>query len=341
MATVNRQLRVARWPDGFPGPEHFEIVEAPVPRPGDAQVLIRNRWLSIDPYYRHALGPRFVGTPFRRPGDTMMAVTLGEVIESRDPRIPVGRHVTTLFGDMQDYAVVDGRDVRLLPDTLFGPGKLPLSTALGVAGIPGLTAYAALVAHGRPRPGETFVVSSASGCVGATAGQLAQIMGARAVGIAGAAAKCAWTVEKAGFEACVSYKSPIFAADLAAACPDGIDIDMEHVGGDVLATILPLMATGGRVVISGLIDQYNHAVAPLSPNWGVIVSKQLVVSGLRVFAHLDLMPDYERMIAPRLLEGSFAYVEDIRDGLAEAPASLARVLTGANFGKSLIRMDGD
>lgn len=267
-----------------------------------------------------------------------MAVTLGEVIESRDPRVPVGAHVTTLFGDMQDYAVIDGRDARILPDELFGPGGLPLSTALGVAGIPGLTAYAALVAHGRLRPGQTFVVSSASGCVGATAGQLARTMGARAVGIAGAAAKCAWTVEKAGFNACVSYKSPDFAEELAAACPDGIDVDMEHVGGNVLATILPLMATNGRIVISGLIDQYNQSVAPPSPNWGVIVSKQLVVSGLRVFAHLDLMAEYERFIAPRLLAGEIAYVEDVRDGLAEAPASLARALTGANFGKSLIRM---
>ena len=339
MTIVNRQLKVRAWPDGLPGPEHFEIVEGAVPVPGDAQLLIRNHWLSIDPYYRQSLGPRFVGTPFRHPGDTMMAVTLGEVIESRDPRVPVGQLVTTLLGDMQDYAVVDGRDVRLLSDELFGPGKLPLSTALGVAGIPGLTAYSALIAHGHPRPGETFVVSSASGCVGATAGQLAKLMGLRAVGIAGVPEKCAWTVEKAGFDACVSYKSPDFAAQLAAACPAGIDIDMEHVGGDVLATILPLMATRGRVVISGLIDQYNHAVAPPSPNWGVIVSKQLVVSGLRVFAHLDLMPEYERLVAPLIADGSFAYVEDIRDGLAEAPASLARVLTGQNFGKSLIRME--
>ena len=342
MSTVNRQLRVRAWPDGLPQPEDFEIVEVPLPSPGDAQVLIRNLWLSIDPYYRHALGPRFVGTPFRKPGDVMMAVTLGEVVESRDPRIPVGRHVTTLLGDMQDFAVVDGRDLRLLPDSLFGPefgpGKLPLSTALGIAGIPGLTAYAALMVHARARPGETFLVSSASGCVGATGGQLARMMGLRVVGIAGAPEKCAWTVDVAGFDACVSYKSPSFAADLAAACPDGIDIDMEHVGGDVLATVLPLMNTNGRVVISGLIDQYNHAVAPPSPNWGVIVAKQLTVSGLRVFAHFDLMPEYQRLIAPRILDGSFAYLEDVHDGLAEAPASLARVLTGGNFGKSLIRM---
>jgi NADPH-dependent curcumin reductase CurA len=338
MASINRQLRVKTWPDGLPGPEHFEIVEAPLPEPGDAEVLIRNLWLSIDPYYRHSLGPRFVGTPFCRPGDVMMGVTLGEVIQSRDPLFPVGRYVVTRFGGMQAYAAVSGRELRLLPDDLFGPGKLPLSTALGVAGIPGLTAYAGLMEHGRPRPGETFLVSSASGCVGATAGQLAKLMGLRAVGIAGSPAKVAWTVETAGFDACVSYKSEGFAAELAAACPNGVDINFEHVGGAVLAAVLPLMATDGRIVISGLIDQYNKDVSPPGPNWGIIVSRHLSVYGLRVFNHFDLMPKFERLIAARIMQGAFAYSEDVRDGLEEAPASLARVLTGGNFGKSLIRI---
>jgi NADPH-dependent curcumin reductase CurA len=303
--------------------------------------MIRNLWLSIDPYYRQSLGPRFVGLPFCRPGDLMMGVTLGVVVESRDPAVAVGRHVTTLLGGMQDYAAVAGRDVRLLPEDLFGPGKLPLSTALGVAGIPGLTAYAALVAHARSRPGETFVVSSAGGCVGATAGQLARIMGLRAVGIAGPAEKLAWARETAGFDACVSYRSPSFAADLAEACPGGVDINLEHVGGKVLATILPLMALDGRVVMCGMIDQYNEAVSPPGPNWGVILQKRLTVSGLRVFEHLTLMTAYERMIAPRLLDGSFAYAEDVLEGLEQAPVMLSRVLTGANFGKSLIRISED
>lgn len=340
MSTVNRQLRVKTWPQGLPGPDDFEIVEGSVPVPGDAQVLIRNLWLSVDPYYRHSLGPRFVGTRFRHPGDVMMAVSLGEVIESRDPRIPVGRHVTTLLGDCQDYAVIDSRDARLLPDDLFGEGagKLPLSTALGVAGIPGLTAYSALVAHARPHPGETFVVSSASGCVGATAGQIAAIMGLRVVGIAGAAEKCTWTVDAAGFDACVSYKAPDFAAQLAAACPVGIDVNMEHVGGAVLDAILPLMRPYGRIVMSGLIDQYNKDIAPPGPNWGIIIQRKLIVSGLRVFDHFDLMDEFERLVAPRILDGSFAYREDIADGLAAFPGALARVLTGGNFGKTLIRL---
>jgi NADPH-dependent curcumin reductase CurA len=339
MAQINRQLKVKAWPDGLPGPEHFDLVDGVIPRLNDAQVLIRNLWLSIDPYYRHALGPRFLGTPFRRPGDVMMAVTLGQVVESRDPLVPVGCHVTTLLGDMQDYAAVNGADVRLLPDDLFGPGGLPLSTALGVAGIPGLTAYAAVLEYAKPRPGQTFVVSSASGCVGATAGQIAKIMGMRAVGIAGSPQKLAWTVEKAGFDACVSYRSPQFAEELAAACPRGIDVNMEHVGGSVLATVLPLMAFDGRIVMSGLIDQYNAAVSPPGPNWGIILIRRLTVSGLRVLDNqMHLMGQYERMIAPRILDGSFAYVEDVREGLEEAPLSLARVLTGGNFGKSLIHI---
>ncbi len=338
VTTGNRQLRVKTWPDGLPCASDFELVEGPIPALNEAQVLIRNLFLSIDPYYRHALGPRFLGTPFRRPGDVMMGVTLGEVVKSRDPLVPVGAHVTTLLGDMQDYTAVSGREVRVLPTEIFGPGGLPLSTALGVAGMPGLTAYAALVAHARPRPDETFVVSSAGGCVGATAGQLAQIMGLRAVGIAGTAEKLAWVTEKAGFAACVSYKSPDFAAELAASCPRGIDINMEHVGGAVLAATLPLMVYGGRVVLSGLIDQYNHAVAPPGPNWGVIIAKSLTVTGLRVFDHMALMPQFERLIAAHVLDGSLVYTEDIAEGLEAAPDALARVLSGRNFGKSIVRI---
>jgi NADPH-dependent curcumin reductase CurA len=338
MSTANRQLLVKSWPNGLPTPDDFEIVETPLPVPGDAQILIRNLWLSIDPYYRHSLGPRFVGTKFCHPGDVMMGVTLGQVVRSHDPLVPVGRYVTTLLGGMQEYTVVGGRDVRLLADELFGPGKLPLSTALGVAGIPGLTAYSALMVHGKTSPGETFLVSSAGGCVGATAGQLAQLMGLRAVGIAGSAQKVAWVLEEAGFDACVSYKSNSFAEDLAKACPRGIDVNMEHVGGEVLNTVLPLMTQNGRIVISGLIDQYNKPVSPPGPNWGVIVSKHLTVSGLRVFNHFDLMPQYERLVADQIAKGALVYAEDICEGLAEAPGSLARVLTGANFGKSLVRI---
>ena len=334
----NRKLIVKKWPDGLPTRDDFEIADDDVAAPGPGEVLIRNLWLSIDPYYRHCLGPRFLGTPFRHPGDVMMGVTLGEVIDSQDPRIPAGRFVTTLLGDMQNFAIVNGRDLRLLPDDLFGPGKLPLSTALGVAGIPGLTAYAGLIKHGQSRPGQTLVVSSAGGCVGATAGQLAKMMGLRAIGIAGSSAKLAWVVEVAGFDACVSYKSAAFADELKAACPNGVDIDFEHVGGQVLATILPMMSLYGRVILSGLIDQYNDKVAPPGPNWGVIVARRLTVSGLRVFDAFDMMPEYERLVAERIGSGALVYAEDIHDGLEEAPAALSRVLTGGNFGKSLIRI---
>jgi NADPH-dependent curcumin reductase CurA len=192
--------------------------------------------------------------------------------------------------------------------------------------------------HARARPGETFVVSSASGCVGATAGQLARSMGLRAVGIAGAPEKCAWVVAEAGFDACVSYKADDFAEALAAACPRKIDIDFEHVGGAVLAAVLPLMAYGGRLVMSGLIDQYNDAVAPPGPNWGVIIAKALTVSGLRVFDFFNLMPEYERLITAQILERGFVYKEDISEGLDQAPSALARVLTGGNFGKTLVRI---
>jgi len=334
----NRQLLVKQWPQGLPKLEDFELIDGPMPVPGDAEILIRNKYLSIDPYYRHSLGPRFLGTRFRHPGDVMMAVTLGEVVESRDPAVPVGAHVTTMVGDMQDYAAVPGRAVRVLSKEIFGEGALPLSTALGVAGNPGLTAYAGIIAYARARPGETFVVSSASGCVGATAGQLARLMGLRTVGIAGAAEKCNWVVKAAGFDACISYKANDFAEALKAACPRGIDINFEHIGGRVLAAILPLMVYGGRLVMSGLIDQYNDEIAPPGPNWGVIIAKALSVHGLRVFDFFNLFPEYERLIAGQILDHGFIYKEDITDGLAQAPAALAGVLTGGNFGKSLIKV---
>jgi NADPH-dependent curcumin reductase CurA len=338
MANGNRQLRIKHWPQGLPRAEDFELVDGPMPIPGDAQVLIRNKYLSIDPYYRHALGPRFLGTRFRHPGDVMMAVTLGEVVESRDPLVKVGNHVTTLLGDMQDYAAISGRDVRVLSEDIFGPGGLPLSTALGVAGIPGLTAYAGMMLHAKARPGETMVVSSAGGCVGATAGQLGRMMGLRTVGIAGSPQKRAWAVEAAKFDACISYKSTQFEDELAAACPRGIDIDFEHVGGAVLATVLKLMTYNGRLVMSGLIDQYNEAISPPGPNWGIIIARALIVRGLRVFDHFNLIPEYERLVAPLILAGQFAYTEDISEGLQAAPDALARVLTGGNFGKSLVRV---
>jgi NADPH-dependent curcumin reductase CurA len=330
---------VKAWPEGLPGPEHFEMTEAPIPSLIDGQVLVRNQWLSIDPYYRQALGPRFVTVPFCHPGEVMMGVTQGVVVQSRDPQVAVGRQVTVMSGGMQDYVAVSGRDVRLLPEAYFSPGGLPLSTALGVAGVPGLTAYCAVFQFANPTPGETFVVSSASGCVGATAGQMIKLMGLRTVGVAGAAEKLAWTVDKAGFDACVSYRSPSFAQDLAAACPDGIDINLEHVGGAVLETVLSQMALDGRVIMCGMIDQYDKPVAPPGPNWGVILQKRLTVRGLRVFEYLALMPKFERLIAPRILDGSIAYAEDVLDGLEQAPAQLARVLTGKNFGKSLIRIN--
>jgi NADPH-dependent curcumin reductase CurA len=336
--TVNRRLMVKSWPDGLPGPEHFEMTEAPLPSLADGQVLVRNQWLSIDPYYRQALGPRFVSVPFCHPGEVMMGVTQGVIVQSRDPKAPVGRQVTVMSGNMQDYVAVSGRDVRLLPEAYFGPGGLPLSTALGVAGVPGLTAYSAVFRFAEPKPGETFVVSSASGCVGATAGQLMKLMGLRTVGVAGAPEKLVWTVETARFDACVSYRSPRFAEDLAAACPDGVDINLEHVGGTVLETVLAQMALDGRVIMCGMIDQYDKPVAPPGPNWGVILQKRLTVRGLRVFEYLGLMPAFERFIAPRILDGSIVFSEDILDGLEQAPVQLARVLTGRNFGKSLIRL---
>lgn len=339
----NTQLRVKQWPDGLPASGDFELVEDAMPVAGGGQLLCRNVWLSIDPYYRHALGPRFVGTAFCHPGDVMMGVTVAEVVESHVPGIEPGQYVRSLQGRMQAYAVLNGADVHVLPEAVFGagPGKLPLSTAMGVAGIPGLTAYIAVTAIGQPKIGEVFLVSSASGCVGATAGQVAMARGARAIGIAGAAEKCRYVRDELGFEACPSYKSASFAEDLKAAAPDGIDVNMEHVGGEVLAAILPLMNYRGRVVLSGLIDQYNRDVPPPSPNWGILVAKSISLLPIRVFDWFDRMGEWERIARAMILDGRLRYREDISEGLETAGDRLCDVLTGGNFGKTLVRIGPD
>ncbi len=345
MSRMNTQLRVRSWPDGLPTSENFELVETPMPQASGGQLLCRNLWLSIDPYYRHALGPRFVGTAFCHPGDVMMGVTVARVIESHDPEIRPGALIRTLKGGMQTHVVVNAREVQVLPDDVFGDtagsARLPLSTAMGVAGIPGLTAFIAVTEIGQVRVGETFLVSSASGCVGATAGQLAITRGAQAIGIAGAAEKCTYTVEELGFAACPSYKSASFADDLKAAVPDGIDVNMEHIGGDVLAAILPLMTYGGRVVLSGLIDQYNKDVPPPSPNWGVLVARSISVLPIRVFDWFARMNAWERTAQRLILDGRLRYREDIAEGLETSGDRLHAVLTGGNFGKTLVRIAED
>ena len=257
---MNRQVRLKSRPVGAPAPANFDIVDAPMPAPSDSEaVLRRTRFLSLDPYMRGRMsdGPSYA-TPVAV-GATMCGHTVSEVVESRNPRFSPGDIVAGYDG-WQQFAVSNGSDLRKLD-----PG-VPMSASLGVLGMPGMTAYVGLLDIGQPRPGETVVVSAASGAVGSVVGQLARIKGCRAVGVAGSPDKCRYVVDELGFDACVNYKADDFKAALSDACPNGVDVYFENVGGAVLAAVLRLLNRGARIPLCGLIAEYNATETTPGPN---------------------------------------------------------------------------
>jgi NADPH-dependent curcumin reductase CurA len=214
----------------------------------------------------------------------------------------------------------------------------PVSTGLGVLGMPGLTGYAGTVYLGEPRPGQTFVVSACTGPVGSTAGQVARHMGARVVGIAGSAAKCEFAVKELGFAACVNYKTGDLAAELKKACPDGIDVYFDNVGGDTLVAVIRNLAQGARIVLCGMIEAYSMDKPPPGPWLGPVVGARAIMKGLVVYDHVNRMPEMTKVIGGWIRDGSFRYREDITEGLAGAPEAFCRLMRGENFGKSLVRI---
>jgi hypothetical protein len=267
-----------------------------------------------------------------RPGDPMHGETVSQVIESRHPGYVAGDYVLVKNG-WQEYALSDGQGVRKLD-----PQAAPLSTALGVLGIPGLTGYAGLVYLGEPRPGETVVVSAATGPVGSTVGQVARLVGARAVGIAGSDEKCRYAVEQLGFEACVNYRAGDLRALLKQACPGGIDVYFDNVGGDVLAAALGNLALHARVVLCGMIGAYSAESPPPGPFLGPVVAARATIRGLVVYDHLHRLPELERVVGGWIRHGRFKYREDVTEGLERAPEAFCRLMRGENFGKTLVRV---
>ena len=251
MANLNRQIRLASRPRGAPTQANFEIVETPMPEPGEGEVLTRTLFLSLDPYMRGRMNETKSYSAPVPIGGVMVGQTVGEVVISRDPGFAAG-DIVAGFGNWQDYAAIPAKTLRKL-----SPALAPVSTALGVFGMPGHTAYVGLLDIGQPKPGETVVVSSAAGAVGSLVGQIAKIQGCRVVGIAGGAIKCRYVVEELGFDAGIDYRAADFAAALARACPNGVDIDFENVGGAVLQAIWPLLNDFARVVVCGLVAHYN------------------------------------------------------------------------------------
>jgi NADPH-dependent curcumin reductase CurA len=330
--SVNRQILLKSRPEGTPTLDNFELAESPIPEPGDGAVLMRTIYLSLDPYMRGRMNatksyaaPAVLGQP-------MVGGTVGEIVSSCNPKYSVG-DIVLGNGGWQEYTLSDGAGLRKLD-----PKAVPVSTALGVLGMPGMTAYVGLLEIGQPKPGETVVVAAASGAVGSIVGQLARIKGCRAVGIAGGTEKCRFVTGELGFDACVDHRAPDFVAQLQTACPKGIDVYFENVGGAVQQTVWPLLNDFARVPVCGLIAQYNLTTPMPGPDMFSVLRKRLLLRGFIVFDFAAKEGDFLRDVGEWVRSGRVKYREDIVDGLENAPASFLGMLQGKNFGKMLVRV---
>jgi NADPH-dependent curcumin reductase CurA len=333
-ASVNRQWLLARRPRGQITSESFRWAEGPVPEPGDGEVLVRNLYLSCDPTQRGWMGGDTY-MPAMKVGEVVRSFAAGSVVTSRHPEFQVGQLVQGLFG-WQDYAVAR-------PGTPSAPSPIPpgvpIETAMSVLGITGITAYFGLLDVGRPNPGETVVVSGAAGATGSAVGQIAKIKGCRAVGIAGGPAKCRYLTEVLGFDAAIDYKSADMATKLADACPAGIDVFFDNVGGAILDAALALLAMRGRVVLCGAISRYNDLVAQPGPrNYLNLLIRRGRMEGFIVLDYLPRAAEALTELAVWMRDARLKDRVDVQHGLENAPAALARLFTGENVGKQLVRI---
>ena len=336
-ANSNRQLVLKEYPIGAPGPEHFDLVETPIPEPGPGEVLVRAIYLTVDPYMRGRLRP---GPSYAEPqkiGEVMVGEVAGEVLASNADGFAPGDFVAAHTG-WQTHGITDGRDLRKLD-----PGAAPISTALGVLGMPGLTAYFGTLDVLRPKAGDTLVVNAASGAVGSVVGQIAKIGGCRVVGIAGSKAKIDFITGDLGFDAGIDHRATDnMSAALADACPDGIDCYFDNVGGPISDAAFENMALGARVAICGQIAQYNDTEQAMGPrNLRHFLVKRATMRGLLVFDWRDRYDEGLKRLTRWVQDGSIRYREDIVDGLENTPSAFAGLMEGKNFGKQLVRIGDD
>jgi NADPH-dependent curcumin reductase CurA len=338
--TIRQRVLLTQRPHGEPVPEDFRLEEDPVPAPGPGEVLVRTIWLSLDPYMRGRMneGPSYAAPVML--GEAMQGECVGQVLAGDAGGFSPGDFVRG-HGGWQSHFVLPGEKL-----TRLDPKEAPLSTALGVLGMPGLTAYAGLHAIARPRKGETVVVGAASGAVGAIAGQLARLAGCRVIGVAGSGDKCRYVEDELGFDRCLDRNEPDLAGRLRQACPDGIDVYVELVGGELLWAALPLMNLHGRIPVIGYIAWYNLRGLPEGPDRApqlmrTVCTRRLRVEGLIVYDHADLEPEFRREVGAAVRAGRLKYREDTVEGLARAPEALIGLLKGRNFGKLLIAVSPD
>ena len=331
--TLNHQIKLASRPVNYPTESDFSLVESPLPEPGEGEVLVQALWLSLDPYMRGRMrDERSYATPVEL-GQVMVGGVAGRIIQSRTPAFSEGEIVEGPLG-WQEYAVSDGRNLRRVD---LGLG--PLSTALGVLGMPGMTAYFGFLNVGQPKTGDTVVVSAASGAVGQVVGQISKIMGCRTVGLAGTPEKIDYIVNELGFDAGINYKTENVGSALAAACPLGIDVYFDNVGGVITDAVFEQLNVGGRISICGSISQYNLDEPEPGPrNLGLLVRKQARAEGFLVSQFNNHFEEGRQRIAGWIKDGRIKYKEDVVEGLEKAPRAFIGLMQGGNFGKLLIKV---
>jgi leukotriene B4 12-hydroxydehydrogenase/15-oxo-prostaglandin 13-reductase len=329
---TNRRVLLASRPSGWVSEANFKIEEAPLPAPADGEVLVKNLWLSLDPYMRGRMNEGKSYAAKQEIGEVMIGGTVGEVVESRNAKFAKGDQVLGMLG-WQQYGLSDGKGLNKVDAS-----RVPLSAYLGVLGMPGVTAWVGLLDICQPKASETVVVSAASGAVGSVVGQIAKIKGCRAVGIAGGKQKCDYGVKELGFDACVDYKGGKLNDDLKAAAPDGIDCYFENVGGEILDAVLRRMNAFSRIAVCGLISQYNATEPYGVKTFQSILTNRIKVQGFIVSDRLELWAKALADLSGWVAAGRIKYRETVTEGLENAPKAFIGLLKGENFGKQLVRL---
>jgi len=333
VSVPNRQILLASRPIGAPTPANFRVVDATLGDPGPDEVLVKNLYLSLDPYMRGRMSDAKSYAPPLPIGDVMLGRTVGEVVASGTPELAPGDFVLTQLG-WQEHGIAKKNAVR----KVSAAGGVPLSAYLGAAGMPGVTAWYGLLEIGAPKAGETVVVAAASGAVGAVVGQLAKIHGCRAVGIAGGKEKCEHVVRDLGFDACLDHRDPELRARFREATPDGVDVYFENVGGAILDMVLTRLNAFARIPFCGLVSQYNATEPYGVKNIASLLTNRVTLRGFIVSEHMDRWPQALTELAGHVAAGRIKLRESIAEGLLEAPAAFIGMLEGKNFGKQLVKL---
>ncbi|WP_422006782.1 NADP-dependent oxidoreductase [Pyruvatibacter mobilis] len=334
---VSKEVRLKARPEGMPKLEDFEVAETEIGAPGDGEVLIRNIWMSVDPYMRGRMYDRESYVPPFQIGAPLEGGAIGQVVASNSDKVAVGDYVQSMLG-WREYAVAKGEEVQKVDEN-----AAPIQAYLGTLGMPGMTAYAGLLRVGELKDGETVFVSAASGAVGAVVCQIAKAKGCFVVGTAGSDDKCKWLEETAGIDKAINYKTcGNLTEAVREAAPKGIDVYFENVGGEHLVAALENMRPFGRLAMCGMISQYNDTTPTPGPNNLIyMVGKSLKMQGFIVSNHFDLLPDFIRDMSQWIKEGKIKWEETVEDGIERAPNAFLNLFTGGNFGKMLVKIGPD